>query len=55
VVFHFLAESVCQSRKAAHVHEHREVLAFHKAGADVLASGFPLTTFISAPIHFAGG
>ena len=55
MVFHFLAESVFQSREAAHVHAHREVLAFHEAGADLFRSGFPLTTFMSAPMHFAGG
>jgi len=29
VVFDFLAESVRQAGKAAHVHPHREILALH--------------------------
>jgi hypothetical protein len=36
------------------MHAHREVLVFHKTGADVFWIGIPLTTFVSAPMHFAG-
>ena len=36
VIVHFLAEAVCESGKSAHVHPHRQVLAFHVAGAHML-------------------
>jgi hypothetical protein len=36
MIFEFLAKSVRQPGKAAHVHPHVEILPFHIRGADVL-------------------
>ena len=49
VVFHLLAESVCQAREAAHRHAHGEILAFdvrrtYMLRIGVTAYGFHVTT-----------
>ena len=35
-VHQLLPESICQSREPANRHPHRQILAFHKAGRNVL-------------------
>ena len=41
----FLAESICQARKASHVHPHREILPLHETGTDVLRIGIAAHDF----------
>ena len=42
-VFQFTGKGVGQSRKAAKLHSHREILSFDKTGRDVFRVGMPLT------------
>jgi hypothetical protein len=38
-VLKLLAVSICQARKTAHLHSHREILPLHKRRADVIGVG----------------
>ena len=42
MIFHFLAETVCQPSEAAHVHAQGQILALHEDVLTCFGSGLPL-------------